>query len=171
MTTPLTESRKYTMTLLLWWLAAAYSLAMVLHPFLIGCGCSNVGPDHTCGIVQHYASMGSILWTLLLPAGLWLFRRRENMLIFLTILVMIPLVCTMALLFFPAITGALELFAIDSVTEFTLTLLLSLPLVPYIGLLPLLGKTAAEPTLYTLLLLYCLTIAAFAIYLHRKSKR
>lgn len=171
MTTPLTEPRKYTITLLLWWLAAAYSLALVLHPFLIGCDCSNVGPEHTCGIVQHYAAIGSILWTLLLPAGLYFFRKRENMLIFLTILVMIPLVCTMALLFFPAISGILDVLSLDSVAAFTAALILSIPLVPYIGLLPLLGRTASENTLYTLLFLYCLTIAAFAVYLYRKNKK
>ena len=70
MTVSRTESQKYSLTLLLWWLAAAYSLALVLHPFLIGCGCSMAGPEHTCGIVQYYASIGSILWILLLPAGL-----------------------------------------------------------------------------------------------------
>ncbi|MBQ8402576.1 MAG: hypothetical protein IJX14_11685 [Clostridia bacterium] len=149
----MTESRKYTLTLLLWWLAAAYAFALVLHPFLIGCGCSTAGPDHTCGIVQHYASIGSILWTLLLPAGLWLFRKRENMLIFL------------------AITGIMDMFSLDSVAEFTAALILSVPLVPYVGLLPLLGKTASENTLYTLLFLYCLTITAFAIYLYRKNRR
>ena len=113
------ESQKYPLTLLLWWLAAAYSLALVLHPFLIGCGCSGAGPEHTCGIVQYYASIGSVLWILLLPAGLWLFRKRENMLLFQMILVMIPLVCAMALLFFPIITGALELFSLDSMTFFS----------------------------------------------------
>ena len=171
MTIRIPEPRKYTLTLLLWWLAAAYSLALVLHPFFIGCGCSNVGPEHTCGIVQYYASIGSVLWILLLPAGLWLFRRRENMLIFLMILVMIPLVCAMALLFFPVITGALELFSLDSIAEFSAVLMLAIPLVPYVGLLPLLGKTASEPTLYTLLVLYCLAVAAFAVYLYRRSKR
>jgi len=169
MTVSRTESQKYSLTLLLWWLAAAYSLALVLHPFLIGCGCSGAG--HTCGIVQYYASIGSVLWILLLPAGLWLFRKRENMLLFLMILVMIPLVCAMALLFFPVITGALELFSLDSIAEFSAVLMLAIPLVPYVGLLPLLGKTASEPTLYTLLVLYCLAVAAFAVYLYRRSKR
>ena len=171
MTVSRTESQKYSLTLLLWWLAAAYSLALVLHPFLIGCGCSMAGPEHTCGIVQYYASIGSVLWILLLPAGLWLFRKRENMLIFLTILVMIPLVCTMALLFFPAIFGILDVLSLDSVAAFTAALILSIPLVPYIGLLPLLGRTASENTLYILLFLYCLTIAAFAVYLYRKNKK
>ena len=169
MTIRIPEPRKYTLTLLLWWLAAAYSLALVLHPFLIGCGCSGAG--HTCGIVQHYAAIGSVLWILLLPAGLWLFRKRENMLIFLMILVMIPLVCAMALLFFPVITGALELFSLDSIAEFSAVLMLAIPLVPYVGLLPLLGKTASETTLYTLLVLYCLAGSAFAVYLYRKNKR
>ena len=80
MTIRIPESQKYPLTLHLWWLAAAYSLALVLHPFLIGCGCSMAGPEHTCGIVQYYASIGSVLWILLLPAGLWLFRKRQGIL-------------------------------------------------------------------------------------------
>ena len=170
MTIRIPETGKYSLTLLLWWLSAAYSIALVMHPFLIGCDCSQAG-EHTCGIVQHYAAIGSVLWTLLLPVGLWLFRKRENMLIFLTILVLIPLVCAMALLFFPAVSGMLEVLSPDAVVEFTAALILAFPLVPYVGLLPLLGRTASENTLYTLLILYCLTVAAFAVYLYRKNKR
>jgi len=80
MTIRIPESQKYPLTLLLWWLTAAYSFALVMHPFLIGCGCSGAGPEHTCGIVQYYASIGSVLWILLLPAGLWLFRKRQGIL-------------------------------------------------------------------------------------------
>ncbi len=149
---------------LLWWLAVAYSLALVMHPFLIGCGCASSGPEHTCGIVQYYATIGSILWTLLLPAGIWLFRTRENMLIFFTTLLMIQLLCILILLFAPGLYGILD----ASVTEFVVTLVLCIPLVPYVGLLPLMGKAAAENSLYTFLFFYTTAAAVFAILRYRR---
>ena len=164
MTIRIPETRKSSLTLLLWWLSVAYSLALVLHPFLIGCGCAASVPEHTCGIVQYYAVIGSGLCTLLFPAGIWLFRNRENMLIFLTTLLMIQLLCILLLLFAPALSGILA----DSVTEFVLTIDLNIPLVPYVGLLPLMGKTAAENSLYTFLFFYTTAAAVFAIHRYRR---
>ncbi|MBQ8641426.1 MAG: hypothetical protein IJ480_04350 [Clostridia bacterium] len=161
---------KRGISLLLWWLAVLYALFCVCHPFLIGCDCRDIGPEHTCGIVQYYASIGTVAWMVLLPLGMTLFRRRENMIIFLLILAFIPLVCTLFLLFAPALglmTG--DLFAM-TVPEFGITLILTIPLVPYIGLLPLLGTGADTNTLYVLIFLYSLAAAVYGIYRYRNRE-
>ena len=166
-----TPARQYSLKLVLWWLAVLYALFCVLHPFLIGCGCSDVGPEHTCGIVQHYASVGSAAWMILLPLGMTLFRERENMLIFLTVLAFIPLTCTLFLLFAPALgwlTG--DLFAM-SVPEIGAVLVLTVPLVPYVGLLPLLGTGAVTDTLYICIFLYSLAAAVYGIYRYRRREK
>lgn len=84
---------------LLWWLGIAYAVCLSLYPYLIGCDCSHAG--HTCGIVQYYACIGAVLWMLLVPVGLWLYRRAENISILFMILLCIQLLCTMVLLYTP----------------------------------------------------------------------
>lgn len=164
----LTENGKYSLVLFLWGLAVLYTFFCVIHPFLIGCDCSDAGPEHTCGIVQYYASIGSVGWMLLLPLGIHLFRRRENMLIFLLILAFVPLVCTLFLLFAPAFGWlAGDLFAM-TVPEFGITLVLCIPLVSYMGLLPLLGAGADMETFYWVVFLYSLAAAVYGIYRYRK---
>ena len=170
MNLPLTENRKYSLVLILWWMAVLYAFFCVIHPFLVGCDCSDAGPAHTCGIVQYLASIGSIGWMILLPLGIHLFRHRENMLIFLLLLAFVPLVCTLFLLFAPSLGWlAGDLFAM-SVPEFGITLVLSIPLVPYMGLLPLLGTGADMETFYWIVFFYSLTAAVYGIYRYRKRE-
>lgn len=148
---------------LLWWLGIAYALALSLHPYLIGCGCADVGPDHTCGIVQYYATIGAALWMVLLPLGLWLYRGQENATIGLLILVFVQLLCTMVLLYLPDLP-------FDAVVSFTIRSALTLPLVPYVGLTKLMGGDATD-TLLAVLFLYLLLTAAYGVYLYRKEKQ
>lgn len=168
MTVFFTPERKAGLRLVLWWLAVLYAFFCIFHPFLIGCECSDVGPEHTCGIVQYYASIGGIAWAVLLPFGMYLFRRRENMLIFLLILVFITLTCTLFLLAAPSLGfGGGDLLS-GSMAEFVVTLIFTVPLFPYIGFLPLFGAGASVETLLPLLLVYCLAAAGFGIYLYRR---
>lgn len=146
---------------LLWWLGIAYALALSLHPYLIGCGCADVGPTHTCGIVQYYATIGAVLWMVLLPLGLWLYRERENMSIFLLIVLFVQLLCTMVLLYVPDIFG-------NAVLNFTITAALTLPLFPYVGLTRFMGSGGS---FYTVVFLYLLVSAAYGVYLVRRERQ
>lgn len=168
MTAFFTPERKAGLRLVLWWLAVLYAFFFICHPFLIGCGCSDVGPEHTCGIVQYYASIGGIAWAVLLPLGMYLFRRWENMLIFLLILVFITLTCTLFLLAAPSLGfGGGDLLS-AGVAEFVVTLIFTLPLLPYVGFLPLFGAGASAETLLPWLFVYCLAAAGFGVYLYRR---
>lgn len=168
MTAFFTPERKAGLRLVLWWLAVLYAFFFICHPFLIGCGCSDVGPEHTCGIMQYYASIGGIAWAVLLPLGMYLFRRRENMLIFLLILVFITLTCTLFLLAAPSLGfGGGDLLS-GSMAEFVVTLIFTVPLLPYIGFLPLFGAGASAETLLPWLFVYCLAAAGFGVYLYRR---
>ncbi|MBR5445045.1 MAG: hypothetical protein IKV57_02920 [Clostridia bacterium] len=169
MTLSLTENRKHGLKLILWWLAVLYAFFCMIHPFLIGCDCP--ASEHTCGVVQYYASIGSVGWMVLLPLGMVWFSRRENMLIFLLILVFIPLVCVMFLLFAPSLGWLTGDISVMCVPEFGITLAVSLPLVPYLGLLPLLGAGARSETLYRIVFLYCLAAAVYGIYRYRNRDR
>ena len=123
--------RKEKVFLSLWWLAVVYALFCVAHPFFIGCDCSDVGPAHTCGIVQYYASIGSVGWAILLPLGIYLFRHRESMLIFLAILAFLPLVCVLFLTVAPSLGGLLAGDLMTAgVAELVITMLLTVPLLP-----------------------------------------
>lgn len=143
----------------LWWLGIAYALCLSLHPYLIGCGCSDVGV-HTCGIARYYACIGAALWMLLVPLGLWLYRRAENMSILFLIVLFVQLLCTLVLLYTPVLLG-------DAVLDFTIRMVLSLPLVPYVGLTMVLG----EDVLLTVVFFYLLCAAAYGVYLYRKERQ
>ncbi|MBR4960109.1 MAG: hypothetical protein IKY52_04355 [Clostridia bacterium] len=165
---PLKENRRHDLWLIMWWLAVLYAFFCVAHPFLIGCGCSDAGAEHTCGIVQYYASIGSAAWTVLLPLGMYLFRYRENMLIFLLVLAFIPLTCTLFHIAAPSLGFSAGDLLTTGMAEFIITLLFTLPLTPYIGFLPLMGTGADTETLCTSLFLYALATAVFGIYLYRR---
>lgn len=143
---------------LLWWLGIAYAVCLSLYPYLIGCDCSHAG--HTCGIVQYYACIGAVLWMLLVPVGLWLYRGAENLSILFMILLCIQLLCTMVLLYTPLLLG-------DAVLDFTIRMVLSLPLVPYVGLATAIGGE----TVLTVVFLYLLGAAAYGVYLYRRERR
>lgn len=157
----MTVSRRSLVLDYLWWLGIVYALFLSLHPFLIGCDCSDIGPTHTCGIVQYYATIGAVLWMVLLPLGLWLYRGRENASIFLLIVVFVQLLCTMVLLYVPDIFG-------DAVLNFAITAALTLPVFPFVGLTKLVGS---GDSFYTVLFLYLLLIAAYGIYLYRRERQ
>lgn len=150
----------------LWWLGIAYALCLSLHPYLIGCGCSHVGfhagfhAEHTCGIVRYYACIGAVLWMLFVPVGLWLYRRAENMSILCLIIVFVQLLCTLVLLYTPVLFG-------DAVLDFTIRMVLTLPMVPYVGLAAVIG----EETVLTVVLLYLLCVAAYGVYLYRRERQ
>ena len=143
---------------LLWWLGIAYAVCLSLHPYLIGCGCTH--ENHSCGIVQYYACIGAVLWMLLVPVGLWLYRGAENISILFMILLCIQLLCTMVLLYTPLLLG-------DAVLDFTIRMVLTLPLVPYVGLATAIGGE----TVLTMAFLYLLGAAAYGVYLYRREHR
>ena len=78
MTTPLTESRKYTMTLFLWLMASLYALSASLYTPLFGCSCSDITVMGDCHRIHLPEFLGAVGWVLLVPAGLWLFRKRQG---------------------------------------------------------------------------------------------
>ena len=80
MTTPLTESRKYTMTLFLWLLAALYALSASLYTVLFGCSCADITVMGDCHRIHLPEILGAAGWILLVPAGMWLFRKRQGIL-------------------------------------------------------------------------------------------
>lgn len=151
--------KKHPLIRLLWWLGIAYALSLSLHPYLIGCGCTNHGA-HTCGIVQYYALIGACLFLVLVPLGLWLYRNAEKTTFFLLLVLMVQLLCTMVLNYVPLLLG-------DEVLDFAVRMCLSLPLVPYIGLTIPLGTDK----MLRLLFFYLLATIAYGIILYRRERR
>ena len=65
---------------ILWLLAALYALAASLYTFLFGCSCTDITGMGDCHRIHLPEILGAVGWILLVPAGLWLFRKRQDVL-------------------------------------------------------------------------------------------
>ncbi len=148
---------------ILWWTALLYGAFMILYPYLVGCGCPYY-EEHTCGVKQYLAPIGSFLCLPLWLLGIYLYRDRENRLVFHALLSMLSAACSLVLLCLNLFTSYL---LTESVVSFVLTLVLSLPLFPYLGFLVLLEVGNG---FYLFILVYTLVAAGLAIRQYRKLR-
>lgn len=72
--------RKKKTVLLLWGLGMLYALAASLYTDLFGCGCPDLTVMGDCHTVHLPEILGAVGWILLVPAGIWLFRQRKEIL-------------------------------------------------------------------------------------------
>ncbi len=62
---------------ILWLLAVLYALAASLYTHVFGCSCAEVTDCHRIHLPEM---LGAVGWILLVPIGLWLFRKRQDVL-------------------------------------------------------------------------------------------
>lgn len=72
--------RKEKTTVILWGLGMLYALAASLYTTLFGCGCPDTVAMGDCHRTHLPEVLGAVGWILLVPAGLWLFRRNKGIL-------------------------------------------------------------------------------------------
>ncbi|MBR5445044.1 MAG: hypothetical protein IKV57_02915 [Clostridia bacterium] len=72
--------RKEKTGILVWGLGMLYALAASLYTTLFGCGCPDTAAMGDCHRMHLPEVLGAVGWMLLVPAGLWLFRRNQGIL-------------------------------------------------------------------------------------------
>lgn len=72
--------RKEKIAVIIWGLAVLYALFASLYTTLFGCDCPAVTVMGDCHTVHLPEILGTIGWMLLVPAGMWLFRQRKEIL-------------------------------------------------------------------------------------------
>ncbi len=146
---------------ILWWAAILYGFFMILYPFLIGCGCP-LYAEHTCGVKQYLAPMGSIICALLWPMGIHLYRHRETMLVLHALLSMLTVLCSLIQLCFGIIQHYIPM---TEEIELLAAFICTIPLFPYIGFLTWIE---AGQGFYLFTLIYSLTTAVLSIRQYKK---
>lgn len=72
--------RKEKALVILWGLGMLYALFASLYTTLFGCGCPDLSAMGDCHAAHLPEILGAVGWMLLVPAGIWLFRRRKEIL-------------------------------------------------------------------------------------------
>lgn len=72
--------RKEKTLVILWGLGMLYALFASLYTTLFGCGCPDLSAMGDCHTAHLPEILGAVGWMLLVPVGIWLFRRQKEIL-------------------------------------------------------------------------------------------